>query len=487
MAERKSGPVKPPVIDLKARDASQPADAEKPAAKPAPSKTAPKPRPEQSAAPETVAETAAPAEPVAETPPEPIEPKPLPKVEKPDPEPAPRLQPKPEPRPEPEPARQPSPPAPPVRRARLAMPWSAISIAAVGGALLGTALTYALVNLVPMPSSTPVIDDPAEQLADLDGRLAALEQRLPAIEENGLETRVSLDNAATRVETGLADARASVTALESRIGEIEATAAAATPVDLGPITTQLDTLEGRVTAIAAGASSADAAALADSLNAIEASVAQLASRLDAADQRLADIDAIRAELDTAKAAIAAQTQTLGGADIGPAVKLPLVVSGLETALAAGRPYTAELDSLRALLPDLAVPEALATAAATGLERPEALATDFRAAVPTILAGRAAESTGDWGKDAIEWAKGLLALRPAGEMEGNTPEAIVSRLEAAVERRDFVAAAALLDQLPEPMQLAAGDVATHIRTHATADGFIAGLRAQALATGTEATP
>ena len=31
MAERKSGPVKPPVIDLKARDASQPAQTDKPA------------------------------------------------------------------------------------------------------------------------------------------------------------------------------------------------------------------------------------------------------------------------------------------------------------------------------------------------------------------------------------------------------------------------------------------------------------------------
>ena len=51
----------------------------------------------------------------------------------------------------------------------------------------------------------------------------------------------------------------------------------------------------------------------------------------------------------ARSAIAAQTQQLGGADIGPAVKLPLVVSGLETAFSAGRPYSAELGSLRVAL------------------------------------------------------------------------------------------------------------------------------------------
>lgn len=467
MAERKSGPVKPPVIDLKARDASQPADAAKPAAA---SKVAPaKPKADPAPVPETIVGTPAPTETVTETLTEPpVEPKADPK---------------------PEPVRPiPTPPAPsPVRQARLAMPWSAISIATVAGALLGTALTYALVNLVPMPSSAPVIADPTEQLADLGGRLTALEGRLPAIEESGLDTQVSLDATITQMDTGLNEVKASVAALEGRIAEVQASVQPAIPVDLAPITAQLDALESRVTAIAAGASSADASALADSLSSIGQNVAALTARLDAADQQLGEIDAIRTELNTAKAAIAAQTQTLGGANIGPAVKLPLVVSGLETALAAGRPYAAELQSLRALLPDIVVPEALAAAAETGLERPEALANDFRAAVPTILAGRAAESTGDWGKDAIEWAKALLALRPAGEMEGDTPEAIVSRLEAAMERRDFVAAAALLDQLPEPMQTAAGELATHIRAHATADGFIAGLRTQALAAGAEATP
>ena len=70
-------------------------------------------------------------------------------------------------------------------------------------------------------------------------------------------------------------------------------------------------------------------------------------------------------------------------------------------------------------------------------------------------------------------------------EGATPEAIVSRLEAAVGRRDFAGATALLDQLPEAMQAAAGSVGTDIRTLAAADGFIAILRARALEATAEA--
>src|SRR5690606_39666377 len=87
------------------------------------------------------------------------------------------------------------PPVPTVRRAQLAMPWSAISIAAIGGALLGTAITYLLVTSLPLPSSAPTMADPTEQLADLDTRLVGVEGRIPAIEEAAMETRVALDAA----------------------------------------------------------------------------------------------------------------------------------------------------------------------------------------------------------------------------------------------------------------------------------------------------
>jgi hypothetical protein len=156
-----------------------------------------------------------------------------------------------------------------------------------------------------------------------------------------------------------------------------------------------------------------------------------------------------------------------------------MVSGLESALANGRPFGTELAGLTTLLPNLAVPDAIRAAADTGLPRPDAVAAEFTAAVPAILAGRTAQSSGDLAQDAIDWAKGLLAIRPVEDTGGSSPEAIVSRLEAAVGRRDFVGAAALLDQLPAPMQAAADNAATDIRTLAAADALIATLRAQAL--------
>jgi len=96
----------------------------------------------------------------------------------------------------------------------------------------------------------------------------------------------------------------------------------------------------------------------------------------------------------------------------------------------------------------------------------------------MMAARGTGS-GDWVQNSLDWAKSLLALRPAEEQEGDSPEAIASRLEGAMTRHDYAAASALLAQLPAPMQQAAGPVAPAIIAHADADRLVTDLRARAL--------
>jgi hypothetical protein len=66
------------------------------------------------------------------------------------------------------------------------------------------------------------------------------------------------------------------------------------------------------------------------------------------------------------------------------------------------------------------------------------------------------------------------------MEGNSPDAIASRLEGAIARRDFAGAKTLFDTLPAPMLSAAGEVPALVATQAEAAGFLEQLRAKALA-------
>lgn len=444
MAERKSGPVKPPVIDLTAKPA-----------RPRPAAAGPvTPDPASAGEAAVVAEAVAAPAAAAAAEAKPAEAQPVAGDAASE-----------------SVSETPRPP-PPRPLARLAMPWSAITIAAIGGAVLGTILTYVAVNFIALPDNRPAIADPSARLEAQDKAIADLTARLATAEAASKAVEESAAQAAAR-------AGANLDALKQQVAAIPAP----TTVDLAPLQDHIASLEDRIAAIGAGASGADATTLAETISGLEASIGEVRAALEAVTRRTsaaeASVATLRGEVDATKTAVAAQTSMLGSSDIGPAVRLPLMVSGVESAFANGRPFSAELSGLTTLLPDLAVPDTIRDAALTGLPRPDAVGTAFTEAVPTILAGRTAAGSGDLTQDAIDWAKGLLALRPVDETEGTTPEAIVSRLEAAVGRRDFATAAALLDQLPEPMQAAAGTVGTDIRTLAAADGFIAILRARAL--------
>ena len=184
MAERKSGPVRPPVIDLTAKPATRPPMPADDEATPGEDGS-----PIDSAAPETAGSDAA-----AESTPE-----------------APR---------------------PPRPLARLAMPWSAISIAAIGGAVLGTLLTYAAVNVVALPDTRPAIADPSAQLAAQDQAIAELAARLAIAEAATQATETS-------VTTSSEAAAADLDALRQQLAAIPAPV----PVDLGPLEAQVASLD----------------------------------------------------------------------------------------------------------------------------------------------------------------------------------------------------------------------------------------------------
>ncbi len=350
--------------------------------------------------------------------------------------------------------------------------WPLLGAAALGGALLGTLLTYLLATVLPLPTRGPMIPDLQPELTAQGDKIDALSSTVTALQQSTTRTQVSLDATIAQLDSGLA-------AVNKSIADVQASIPEPTPaVDLAPLENQLRTLKAQVDAIAAGASGADAGAIAQSIADLETGIASVTTRLNGVD---ATVASLRTDLDAARDALSQHIDAALPNEVGPALKLPLILSGLEGALAAGKPFQTELDALHAVLPDLAVPDTL-SAAATGLIRPDALDAKFRAAVPDILGAR--DTTGeDWTQSAIDWAKSVLALRPAEEMEGDSPEAIVSRLEAAMERRDYAAALALIDALPQPMRDKATLVAADIRAHAEAARLVADLRARALTTTT----
>jgi hypothetical protein len=353
--------------------------------------------------------------------------------------------------------------------------WPLLGGVAVGGAILGTILTYLLANALPLPTRGPDVPDLTPELTAQGEKLDALSGAVTSLQQTTTRTQVSLDATIAQLDAGLAAANQSIADVQASIPE------PAVPVDLAPLETQLRTLKAQVDAIAAGASGADAGAIANSIASLETGISSLTTRLNGVDSTVASL---RTDLDSARDRLSQHIDSALPNEVGPALKLPLILSGLEGAFATGKSFQPELDALRTVLPDFEIPANLSAAASSGLTRPDALYAKFQAALPEILGARDTANE-DWTQSAIDWAKSLLALRPAEEAEGNSPEAVVSRLEGAMERRDYAAALSLVDALPQAMRDEAALVAADIRTHAEADKLVADLRARALTTTTAA--
>lgn len=307
---------------------------------------------------------------------------------------------------------------------------------ALGGGVLGLAAAYGLAwfGLWPTPALAPPPPDP--RLAQLAGTMTEMETALSTAQDEllTLSQRLSgLEGAETGAPQALADMQAGLAALTARLDTLPAPAPADTSTS--PL---LD---------------------------------ELAARLGSAEAQLRQLDA----------SVSDNAATLAGrsGNIEAVLQLPLILSGFESAFAAGRPYQAELAALHTALPDIAVPAAIAAQAGSGLARPDLIATRFAETLPAILAGRPADPEADWTQGALDWFRAAIALRPTGEQAGSDPEAVISRLEASIARRDFIAAQALLAELPAPMQMAAGDLPTLIAAQAEAARFLAALREAAL--------
>jgi len=330
-------------------------------------------------------------------------------------------------------------------------PWLA---GLLGGAIgLGAAYGLAWFGFWPSPPSAPPQADP---------RLAQFGTAIPQLQDS-----------AEALQGEIATLTGRISGLET---DIAALPAAASATDEG-LAEQVATLAAQVEGLAAAPGAPPASTPdpgnAEAIAALEAQLAEL--------RQTAEDNATRILETESRVTALAETANANRETGGQAARLPLILSGLEAAFASGRAYEPELSALRQTLPDLSIPEVLSASAASGLPRPDEIARRLDAAIPDMLAGRPANADGNWQDNAMDWARNIVAMRPAGEIEGDGPDAQIARLEAALARRDFTAARTAFDALPPAMQAAAGNVASDIAALAAAEAFLAELRTAALTT------
>ncbi len=134
-----------------------------------------------------------------------------------------------------------------------------------------------------------------------------------------------------------------------------------------------------------------------------------------------------------------------------AIRIALATAALRAAVERGEPFTAELAAARPLAPDGAL-AGLEPFAATGVPSNGALARELSALVPALRrAAEAMPAEGGFFDRLKANALRLVRIRPADEIPGDEPAAIIARIELKTAQADVAGALADLAKLPPPVR------------------------------------
>ncbi len=267
------------------------------------------------------------------------------------------------------------------------------------------------------------------------------------------------------VETAVEAQSEAIAALQANIETLAAAEAPAAPeVDLSPvlaeisaISEQLDSsisaLADRVSALEArpvfsGEVDADNAAMA-------AAVEQLQDQLREQEARNAEMaEELRGAAEAAQAGIAQAQDAIAEAEARAqesvaAATAQAALSQIRIAMAAGDPFG---DALANLPASIEIPAALAAAAETGVPTLADLQVQFPAAARAALPVAIRETAGDSATDRLgAFLRGQIGGRSIEPREGDDPDAVLSRAQAAVTSGDLTTALAEIAALPDGAQ------------------------------------
>ncbi|MGQ3295086.1 MAG: COG4223 family protein, partial [Shinella sp.] len=255
-----------------------------------------------------------------------------------------------------------------------------------------------------------------------------------------------------------------VEALKSRLSETTA----ASPVDLQPIEARIAALE-----TSAGNGAAAAGAAPEAVTRLEADVTRLTTELTALREAVArTTEAVSSTETQLTERIAAAEQKLDEPRNDTELARAVAASALKTAIDRGGPYLAELEAFASISPDDPSVAGLREHAAIGVPSRSDLVRDFQKTADGIL-DAVHQPDGDQGifNRLMSSAASAIRVRPVGTVEGDSPEAIVARIETKLQNGDFKGAQIEWQTLPDVGQAAAVDYKRTLDQRVTVEGLI----------------
>ncbi len=159
----------------------------------------------------------------------------------------------------------------------------------------------------------------------------------------------------------------------------------------------------------------------------------------------------------------------------------IALAGLKTAIDRGGPFLSELDALKSVSPEDPAIAPLSRMASAGLPSRSDLSRDFSKISNDILTAIHQPEAGEgWTGRLIASAQSLVKVRPVGNVEGETPEAIVARVENKLQNGDLKGASLEWETLPEAGKTASADFAQSLKNRIEAEDLVAGALSKTVA-------
>ncbi|KEJ90611.1 hypothetical protein DSW25_01475 [Sulfitobacter donghicola DSW-25 = KCTC 12864 = JCM 14565] len=215
-------------------------------------------------------------------------------------------------------------------------------------------------------------------------------------------------------------------------------------IDFSPIEAQLSDVEKRIAAL----EERPAIVVPDGVDA------------DAAAAYAAELETLKSSVETQRGEIEAllnnaKTVEQATADAAREANAQAAITKIVSAIDSGQPFAEELAALQEL--DLGeIDPALDAAASEGVATLSALQSEFPDQARAALAVARASNVGDGQQGLGGFLKRSLGARSIAPREGDDPDAVLSRAEAAIKNGDLVATLTELDTLPEEALAAIAD-------------------------------
>ncbi|QDL91462.1 hypothetical protein FDP22_06485 [Paroceanicella profunda] len=285
----------------------------------------------------------------------------------------------------------------------------------------------------------------AQLRAELDSRIDAL--------DTGPDEAALTDMVNTRVAQALQDnATDRQQRLDSQLARIDQLSDQIAASDSGAIETrlaqaesQLKGLEAQISSLGDGLAQENAARL-DSLNAavdgVKAELADLTGRVGGLSQKVDEVAATSARRAEESEAVAAQAET-----VRQSAEYQAALNDIGAAIETGAPLTGPIAAL-SQIGDTQVPEGLTSAAQTGVPTLAALRADFPDAAHAAIRAslKAGAGTGIFDR-ATAFLSAQVASRSLTEQEGDSTDAILSRVDARLREDKLDAALTEAEALP----------------------------------------